>query len=67
MMNIRLNGKDHEIDTDTTVSILLKALEVQTAGTAVAINGDIISRDTFDTHAIRDDDSVDILRAIGGG
>ncbi|MBT3181712.1 MAG: sulfur carrier protein ThiS [Deltaproteobacteria bacterium] len=67
MTKIKLNGDNREIDDSTTITILLSQLDIPKIGTAVAINSTIISRDTFSDQKISEGDSIDILRAIGGG
>lgn len=67
MQTITLNGKEHDLNEETTVSTLLDSLGIQKQGTAVAINSEIIRRDLHDTKRISSGDCVDIIRAIGGG
>lgn len=67
MKNIILNGTEREIAGDLTIADLMSQLEISAAGTAIAVNGEIVSREFFESHVIEDGDSVDMLRAIGGG
>ena len=67
MISIALNGRDHELNTEVSVGELLEHLNIPPAGTAVAINSSLISRERHDEHRIRNGDSVEIIRAIGGG
>lgn len=66
-MKIKLNSAEKDIVDELTISKLLSQLKIVTPGTAVAINGEIISKEIFEKRTLNDGDSVDILRAIGGG
>lgn len=66
-MKIMLNGAEKDMVDELTISKLLSQLKIAAPGTAVAINGEIISREKFDAQAVNDGDAVDILRPIGGG
>ncbi len=67
MPQIILNGNERDILESTTISKLLKDLGIPTAGTAIAVNGTIVSREKHETHLIEKGDKVDVIRAIGGG
>ncbi len=66
-MKIMLNGKDHEVQGETTIAALLGELKFTCGGIAVAVNGEIVARDAQSTQLINDGDRVEIIRAIGGG
>lgn len=66
-MKIKLNGKETEVKSEITISQLLEEISVPKAGTAVAINTEIIKRDEMENRIIRDGEEIEILRAIGGG
>ncbi|MFH1829171.1 MAG: sulfur carrier protein ThiS [Pseudomonadota bacterium] len=67
MPQIILNGNEREIADSTTLSNLLDELGIPIAGTAVAVNGTIVSRENHETHIVEFGDKVDVIRAIGGG
>jgi sulfur carrier protein len=66
-MKIKLNGNDHELGSEKNLAELLSELNLPCGGIAVAVNGEIISRDVRDSHDISDGDCIEIIRAIGGG
>ncbi len=66
-MKITLNGSEREISDETVLSALLSEIGIDERGTAVAINGEIVSKKIFCEKKINPGDSIDILRAIGGG
>ncbi len=67
MITITLNGKPHEIDRAQPVADLLTALGVNPRQVAVAVNGEVITRDSWPQVTIRKGDVVEIVRAVGGG
>jgi sulfur carrier protein len=66
-MKVIVNGTHHEIEDETTVASLLEHLDIPSPGTAVAIDGAIVSRDLHATHKLSCGDDIVIIRAIGGG
>jgi sulfur carrier protein len=66
-LKITVNGVGQEISDDMTISLLIEHMGIERAGTAVAINGEIISYDRHDETSLYDGDAVDVIRAIGGG
>ena len=70
-MRTMVNGKPRETDAHSTVDMpllaFLAAHEVNPKLVAVAINGDVIPKSTFDTAVVREGDAVEIVRMVGGG
>ncbi len=67
MITITLNGKPREIERPQPVTDLLAALEVNPRQVAVAVNGEVVARDTWARITVREGDVVEIVRAVGGG
>ena len=67
MTTITLNGKPHELDRATSVAALLDMLNITPKQVAVAVNGTVIPRDTWRDISVSDRDTVEIVRAVGGG
>ena len=65
-MQITLNGKTCSIEKIVTVQDLLEELQLS-GRLAVEVNQEIIPRSLFKTHEIHAGDSIEIVRAIGGG
>jgi thiamine biosynthesis protein ThiS len=51
----------------STVTALLRNLELEARKVAVAVNRDVVPRSHFDSHALAAGDRVEILEAVGGG
>lgn len=66
-MEIIINGEAKKIKTDCTVTELLSELNVTDKVMGVAINTDIIKKDVWGTHKIKEDDKIELLSFVGGG
>ena len=67
MITIVLNGSDKQIDSNTSIAQLLKDLDLGEKRLAVEINQQIIPRSDFASVTLNEQDSVEIVQAIGGG
>jgi sulfur carrier protein len=63
---ITVNGERRELPP-MSVSALLTELHVTPRGVAVAINGEIVTRSTWETATVNDGATVEILTAAAGG
>jgi len=66
-MNVIVNGKDLKLEKQTTVEQLLGILEVKDKVMAVAINMEIVKKDNWNSHIIKDGDKIELLHFVGGG
>jgi|TARA_B100001029_G_scaffold154388_1_gene138579 sulfur carrier protein len=65
---IKLNNDiNNNINTPITVNELVKLLNLESQNIAVAVNEQVIRRSEWKTTKIKNNDSVDIVRAVGGG
>jgi sulfur carrier protein len=67
VIRIQLNGKNTEIEASQSLSGLLDCLNINPPQVAVAINGEVLPRDSWAQTEIRAGDTVEIVRAVGGG
>lgn len=67
VISITLNGKNTDFVASVTVSALLDCLNINAQQVAVAINGEVVPRDTWGSTKIHTGDAVEIVRAVGGG
>ena len=65
-MRLHVNGAAVEVPDAQTVSGLLASLEIR-GRIAVEVNGELVPRSSHATHALADDDRIEIVQAIGGG
>lgn len=66
-MHILLNGEPREVADGATLAQLLGTLDLENRRYAVEINETLIPRSEHASHALRVDDRVEIVQAIGGG
>ncbi len=67
MIQVRLNGKDREIESDLTVMDLLESLELNPHMVVVELNREILSRDVIGDVRVEDGDQVEVVHFVGGG
>ena len=67
-MNINLNGKNHEINPDTSLIRLIDDLGLTgRKAIAIALNGEVLTRERYKEIILNEGDSLEVVRAIGGG
>jgi thiamine biosynthesis protein ThiS len=66
-ISLTLNGKPRDLPGETALLDLLQQLGVDRRTIAVAHNGDVIPRDTYESVVLRDGDSLEVVRMVGGG
>ncbi len=67
MITIILNGKNKQLERDTSISQLLEILDLGEKRLAVEINQNIVPRSDFSSTILNEQDQVEIVQAIGGG
>ncbi|MEU0571166.1 sulfur carrier protein ThiS [Nonomuraea sp. NPDC005983] len=66
-MNVTINGAAQEVPDGITVAQAVQTLTTATTGVAVAVNGEVVTRSTWETTALSDRDTVEVLTAVQGG
>lgn len=66
-MIIRLNGEHTDVSAGSTIADLLAAQDLVGKRIAVECNGDIVPRSQHASHALHENDAIEIVHAIGGG
>jgi thiamine biosynthesis protein ThiS len=66
-MQIVLNGNEHTLPSEMTLAQLVETLGIDRRMIALAHNGEVIPRDTYDQVTVHDGDSVEVVRMVGGG
>lgn len=67
MITLTVNGKPRELRSELLLPALLEQLGVDRRLVAVAHNGDVIPRDGYDVVRLRNGDTIEIVRMVGGG
>ena len=65
-MQITLNGEIRQTNA-TTLAQLLAELQFEPTSLAVAVNQSVVRRADFGSHALKQGDVVEIIRAVQGG
>jgi sulfur carrier protein len=66
-VSIRVNGEVLDVSATETVAGILRARGVQLEAVAVAVNGAVVPRSLLGARTLVAGDSVEVVRAVGGG
>jgi thiamine biosynthesis protein ThiS len=66
-ISLTLNGKPRSLPGETPLLDLLGQLGIDRRTIAVAHNGDVVPRDSYEHIVLRDGDSLEVVRMVGGG
>jgi sulfur carrier protein len=66
-MQIYLNGVEKQIPDTLDMAGLIEMLDLKDQRIAVEVNEELVPRSTFSGHALRDQDRIEIIHAVGGG
>ena len=66
-IQVRVNGKDRDIEPGQTVHALLESLELHPGMVVVELNKQILARDTYSAHEVRPGDTIELVHFVGGG
>ena len=67
MIAVTVNGKQREFEAEVDLAGLLQTLEIDPRTVAVARNGEVVPRGQHADVTVREGDSVEIVRMVGGG
>ena len=65
-MKLTINGEKKELNCNK-VSDLLNALNLEKDIVAVELNKNIVHRENFEKTKLKDNDRLEIVKAVGGG
>jgi sulfur carrier protein len=67
MPTVRINGENRQFEEGTSISDLLRALDLPLEGVAVEVNRTIVPRRSHAEILLKDRDEVEIVTFVGGG
>jgi sulfur carrier protein len=67
MIRVTVNGRPRDLEREMALPDLIAMLEITHPRIAVAHNGEVLRREEHAATVIRDGDSVEIVRMVGGG
>lgn len=66
-LRLTINGDDHIVSSDATVATLVADLGFEPRGIAVAVDGEVVTRRTWDDRRLTGGEHVEILTIAQGG
>lgn len=66
-IQIRLNGKERELEPAHTVTTLLESLDLKPGMVVVELNREILDRERYPHVHLEDGDAVELVHFVGGG
>lgn len=67
MIEIKVNNELHQFDDHLSISQLISQLEIAENGIAIAVNQNIITKQSWDKTFIQNQDDLLIIKATQGG
>ncbi len=67
-MQVLVNNKACELPAEATIAMMLEASGIDAVpGIALAVNSEVAPRETWESHRLKDNDKIMIIRATQGG
>ncbi len=66
-MHVTVNGTDEDVETGITVAALVRVRTEEQRRVAVALNGDVVPRSSWDATHLSEGDRVEVLVPVAGG
>lgn len=66
-IQVRINGKDRDVDEGHTVRSLIESLELHPSLVVVELNREILSRDAYGEIPVQEGDVIELVHFVGGG
>ena len=66
-MIIQLNGKDKEIPSDCTITDLLVELDLANTSVVIMHNETIVQLEDVNDRSLKEGDTLELIRFVGGG
>ena len=66
-IQIRLNGKERELDAGHSLTTLLESLDLHPGMIVVELNREIVDRDRYGDTRVSDGDTIELVHFVGGG
>jgi len=64
---VRINGKDRDVEAGHTVRSLIESLELHPSLVVVELNREILGRDSYGDTPVQAGDSIELVHFVGGG
>ena len=67
MIRVTVNGRPREFERELLLPELIERLDINHPRVAVAHNGTVLRREEHAATTVRDGDTLEIVRMVGGG
>jgi sulfur carrier protein len=67
MINLMVNGKPRAADDAVDLATFLESFGVNSQFVAVGYNGEVLKKGTYAEVVLKDGDTLEIVRPVGGG
>ncbi|MGH3494978.1 MAG: sulfur carrier protein ThiS [Sciscionella sp.] len=67
MIEVTVNGAEHQVTEGTALAELLVALDLPQTGVAVAVDAVVVTRGDWTAHRLRPGAEIEVLTAVQGG
>jgi len=67
MIKIVVNGQNKEVAENMNIGTLLRDLGIEEKTMASAVNTEVVKRESWDSHVVKDGDRIEFLHFVGGG
>ena len=67
MIRLTINGEEQEFPDDAPLSKYVASLGVNPKMIAIAYNGEVLRREEWGEVTLSDGDTLEVVRAVGGG
>ncbi|RXJ56431.1 sulfur carrier protein ThiS [Candidatus Marinarcus aquaticus] len=66
-MQVIVNGQTKEFEPSISLQEVITSLQIEDKVMAAAVNMEIVKKDNWSTHALNENDKVELLQFVGGG
>ena len=66
-MKVYINGEEKNLREQMTLEDLVAQMKLQGTYYAIALNDEVIPKSTYNQQAIKEGDSLEIVKPVGGG
>ena len=66
-MELTINGEQRKINKSQNLADLVKELDIEAPNFAIALNQQVVPRSKYESTAIKENDQIEIVHAVGGG
>ena len=66
-LELTVNGEKRKINKSQNLADLVKELDIQAPNFAMALNQQVVPRSKYESTAIKENDQIEIVHAVGGG